>query len=316
MADACNARQRNLYERASTRHIKEYMDGKGDTYEEQIRKMSWPICTDVPAIGQYSGTIQIPELKKYKGFSDGLHSLHPMTYTKLHHTDHLAFCNTVDGVGVGKLADPSKDVYTRLYLGSKSQAHQPARTGTSRLEIAGDIAFKNGEAAEAHRLYTKALQDNPSMFTYEKRCAAYAECGLYEHALRDAEHLLKHAGPHNWGSASARVKALKDFLRRQNNYDPGYHQATTTLVCLLRPREHKQIMPSTPSNYGRPHTALTIGEGLSSATSMAALGGWDKDGDGNIDLDELHKGLATLGYKPKKKERSVFKGQGSLIGQA
>ena len=47
MADACNARQRNLYERASTRHIKEYMDGKGDTYEEQIRKMSWPICTDV-----------------------------------------------------------------------------------------------------------------------------------------------------------------------------------------------------------------------------------------------------------------------------
>ena len=68
-------------------------------------------------------------------------------------------------------------------------------------------------------------------------------------------------------------------------------------------------MPSTPTTYGRPLTSHKIGSGLSASASMAQLGGWDKDGDGNIDMDELDAGLLTLGYKPKKKSRHVFGGK-------
>ena len=40
---------------------------------------------------------------------------------------------------------------------------------------------------------------------------------------------------------------------------------------------------------------------------MGKILGWDKDGDGNIDMDEFREHVSTLGYTPKKKERQVFK---------
>ena len=60
------------------------------------------------------------------------------------------------------------------------------------------------------------------------------------------------------------VKALKDFMRRVDNFEAGYHEATATLICLLRPRENRQLVPTTPSTFGRPHTSDKIGKGLTS----------------------------------------------------
>ena len=59
------------------------------------------------------------------------------------------------------LADPSNNVYDRLYLGSRSQASLGLRTPQQRLEMAADIAFKNGDAADAVPLYTKAIAQKP-----------------------------------------------------------------------------------------------------------------------------------------------------------
>ena len=36
---------------------------------------------------------------------------------------------------------------------------------------------------------------------------------------------------------------------------------------------------------------------------MGAILGWDKDGDGRIDMDEFRKGVAALGYNAAKKEK-------------
>ena len=41
---------------------------------------------------------------------------------------------------------------------------------------------------------------------------------------------------------------------------------------------------------------------------VPSLMNWDKDGDGNIDMDELAEGVASLGYDMKKAGRSAFKG--------
>ena len=140
--------------------------------------------------------------------------------------------------------------------------------------------------------------------------SALAEAGRYREALADAELILKHSTEYSRGSALMRVRALKDFMRRMDNFEAGYHQATSTLVCLLRPREYRQLVPSTPASFGRPHTSDKIGKGLSGAASMVSLLGWDADGDGNIDMDELAEGVASLGYTLKKQGKSVFKGKG------
>lgn len=92
-----------------------------------------------------------------------------------------------------------KNVYDRLYIGSKTQASLGMRTPQGRLEMAGDIAFKNGDSANAVPLYTKAIAQQPDLFKYEKRCAAYAEVGQYRDALNDANYILvrrAHGGTH------------------------------------------------------------------------------------------------------------------------
>ena len=84
------------------------------------------------------------------------------------------------------------------------------------------------------------IYTQPDLFKYEKRCCALAEAGRYREALADAELILKHSTEYSRGSALMRVRALKDFMRRMDNFEAGYHQATSTLVCLLRPREYRQ----------------------------------------------------------------------------
>ena len=43
MADACTAGQRNLYPRKDgTRFTWDYRDGRGMTYSESLKKLSWP----------------------------------------------------------------------------------------------------------------------------------------------------------------------------------------------------------------------------------------------------------------------------------
>jgi hypothetical protein len=144
------------------------------------------------------------------------------------------------------------------------------------------------------------------LFAYEKRCAAYAELGRYREALSDAEFILQHTSTDR-GAALARVKAIKDYMRRTNNFDNGYHQATTTLICLLRPREHRQLTQSRPSTYGGPmEKASRFGLGVTSSTAMGQALGWDSNNDGRIDMDEFRQRVVTLGYKPHRKEKSAF----------
>ena len=38
---------------------------------------------------------------------------------------------------------------------------------------------------------------------------------------------------------------------------------------------------------------------------------WDRDNDGNIDMDEFRAGVAALGYDVAKKEKKIFGGSDS-----
>ena len=183
MADAVNAATRNLHPRHSVRNGLEYRDGRGYSYTDQQTKLSWPIPTDVPSIGQASAMVALPELKATGGFKDSTQLLHPMTYTKMHHTDHLSFTKSMTDLGVGLLGDRKLKVHERLYLGSRSVVKTGTRAPQGQFEVAADIAFKNGDAHDAVNLYTKAIMQAspamPNMFAYEKRCAALAEVGRY-----------------------------------------------------------------------------------------------------------------------------------------
>ncbi len=297
----------------------EYMDGNGMRYSEALRRLSWNVPTDVPAIGQTSATIQLPVLKEAYGLKDGTHFLHPTQYQKLRHTDHLSFAKSQEELGVGTLADPkSPSVFDRLYVGSKSMVRHKRRVPKGRYELAADVAFVNCDSRDAVPLYSEQIARSgtvqPNLFAYEKRCAAYAELGRYREALEDAEFILANCVRDELGAARMRVKAIKDFMKKMDNFDPGYHHAVSTLVCLLRPREHRQVVQSSPSTYGRPHTATSIGKGLTGTASVGSLLAWDKDGDGNIDLEEFKAGIESLGYKAVKTDRNVFKGAGAQRG--
>jgi hypothetical protein len=208
-------------------------------------------------------------------------------------------------------------VHERLYLGTKSNVRMGSRVPRGRFELAGDLAFKNGSPIDAIPLYTRAIGQagvgDPNLYAYEKRCVALAELGRYREALADAELILKYTEGHDAkteGAAKMRVKTIKDYMRRMNNFEGGYHNATATLICLLRPREHRQLVQSNPSTYGRPHSVGSFGKGLSGSASMGALLQWDTDGDGNVDMEEFRRGVASLGFEARKRERKVFKGSG------
>jgi hypothetical protein len=315
MSDAANATTRNVVRRPVTVGAMDYRNGSGMTYAEQLRKASWPTVYDVPKIGQKSSSMQLPELREFKGFKDGEHYLHPTKFTAIARADHLSYAKCNPELDVLWNGNPNlKNVHERLYLASKVQMRTPARSPQNLYEMAGDVAFQCVEPEDAVPLYTLAIDrskgvstkvSQDSLYAYEKRCAAFAELGRIREALADAEFILKWTT--DKGSALARVKAIKDYMRRMDNFEPGYHQATTTLICLLRPREHRQLTQSRPSTYGGPmEKASRFGLGVTSSTAMGQALGWDSNNDGRIDMDEFRQRVVTLGYKPHRKEKSAF----------
>ena len=59
--------------------------------------------------------------------------------------------------------------------------------------------------------------------------------------------------PTDIGPNRQRVRALEDFLARQNIGDHGFLEAPATLMCLLTPRERRQWRTMTPATYTRPY---------------------------------------------------------------
>jgi tetratricopeptide (TPR) repeat protein len=283
MSDACNPVTRNQHSgiTPSRRYAYEYRNGSGQDYREAVRKLSWPIPSDIPAVGQKSAVVHLPEVKHIHHWSDGEQFLHPTHYTKLRHTDHLSFNKSVGKLGVGRLANPETDVFARLYLGSKTMSRPASRQARGQREMAADVAFSKGDASDAINLYSAAIDTQKpgevNVFAYQKRCAAYAECGRYREAMQDAQIVLQCSEGAERGPALLRVKTLNDYMKRMNNFEAGYHNSTTTLACLLRPREHRQIVQSNPCTYGRPQSASAFGKGLTRAASLGALLGWDAE---------------------------------------
>ena len=313
MADAVNAGQRNLYPRHDgSRYSLGYRNGLGQDYTEAMRRLSWSVSSDIPAIGQKSADLHLPEVKQVYHWNEGEGLLHPTHYTKYRHTDHLSFSKSQGKLDIGRLADPKNDVFNRLYLGSKTLSRPVTRQAKDKREMAGDVAYSNGEARTAVDLYTATINaarpGQLNIFAYQKRCAARAEIGRYREALEDANFILENSIGAERGPAMHRVKAIKDYLRRQDNFEAGYHNSTTTLVCLLRPQEHRQIVPSNPCTYGRPKSASAFGKGMLRASSFGALLGWDADGDGEIDENEFRQGASNLGFHVHAREKAVFGG--------
>jgi len=242
MADACQAQQRNLYHDDVT----SYRDGSGTLYMDQLHKISWSIPTDVPYHAQFS---KQPMIKQ-----GDYATLHPMEFMSKGDWKNDSFSNTYGSFGIRSDGDTLAPVYDRLYTPSRSTARAGARQPSSQAEQAGDNAFSNGRVEEAIKMFTLGIQQKPTLFAYEKRCAAYAHLGRYTEALADAEFILKNGPPGGeQPAARMRVKAIKDFLKRRTDTGPGHHHATATLMCLLTPREHRQWRSVTPSPYTRPY---------------------------------------------------------------
>ena len=107
MADAANAGQRNLYARKDgTRFSGDYRDGKGRPYADSLRKLSWPVPSDVPSIGQESAVIQMPKLKVSHNYTPAAHFLHPTHFGRLRFTDHLSFSKSMGNLGLGSASRP------------------------------------------------------------------------------------------------------------------------------------------------------------------------------------------------------------------
>jgi hypothetical protein len=145
-------------------------------------------------------------------------------------------------------------VHERLFSPSKSLDRAPSRTPVTQAEQTGDAFFTQGAFGDAIRQYTLGIAQRPSLYAYEKRCAAYAHVGRYQHALADAEFIL-HNGPAGGEvpAARLRVKAINDFLKAKGVHSAGHEHATATLMTLLTPRDHRQWRSTTPSPYTRPY---------------------------------------------------------------
>ena len=273
---------------------------QGKTYDRQLKNLSWPVATDLPAHAQHSARKLMPQ---------AYNALHPMDFSMARETYETSFANQYGSFGMHVEPSPRKQsVHERLFTPTRNLTHPGLKAQLTSAEVQADDAFAAGLYGPAIQGYSLAIQHKASLFCYEKRCAALAHVGRYREALQDAEFVLANCSSAELGSARMRVRAIKDFLKKVDNFEPGYHHAVSTLICLLRPREHRQVVPSSPSLYGRPETAQSIGKGLTGAASVGSLLAFDKDGDGNIDMDEFEAGILTLGYKAKKSDKKVFKG--------
>ena len=237
MSDSCQPQQRNLYQ-TKFAHL-EYRDGKGTSYKEQLRQLSWPVPDDVPTHAQRSSMGAI-SAGKYD-------TLHPNAASI--RDGELSFMQTHGGRGESSVmseSDPGQGVHARLFVPSKTVARPPSRYAASRPELDGDEAFTKGNLNAAIQCYTLALSQKPTLLCYEKRCAAWAHVGKYSEAMRDAEYVLARE---NSPSARLRVKNIQDFIDAKANCLPGYKAAHITLVCSLTPKELRQWRASGPSVY-------------------------------------------------------------------
>jgi len=236
MSDSVQPQQRNLYQ-TKFAHL-EYRDGKGTSYKEQLRQLSWAVPDDVPAHAQRSAMGSIAA-GKYD-------TLHPNAAAVK--DGELSFMQTHGGRGEHAMSesDPQLPVHTRLFVPSKTVSRPPSRYAASRPELDGDEAFTKGNLNAAINCYTLALAQKPTLLCYEKRCAAWAHVGKSEAAMRDAEYVLARE---NSPSARLRVKNIQDFVDSKANCLPGYKAAHITLVCSLTPKELRQWRASGPSVY-------------------------------------------------------------------
>lgn len=226
MADSVQALQRNLYQ-TKFAHL-EYRDGRGVTYDEQLRALSWPVPDDVPQKAQPSAT--------------------NTTMVSITAPSGISFMDTHAGyLANGPQGSAAMPVHDRLSMGSKSFSAQASSHAQSPAETQGDEAFAQGSMQEAIRHYTQAINTKPNCAVFEKRCAALAHVGKYEEALVDARRVL--AAEPTKAKARLRVKDLTDYLDTKNNCTVGYNTAHVTLLCNLTPPSLKMWRSPQPSVY-------------------------------------------------------------------
>ena len=86
MADSVQPIQRNIYRNKDGELAGAYRDGTGIQYKEQLKKLSWPIASDVPVHAQLSAR---------KTVADGTYStLHPMQFYQTREIDEPTFSET------------------------------------------------------------------------------------------------------------------------------------------------------------------------------------------------------------------------------
>jgi len=244
MADAANAHQRNLYQKKFQNMG--YVDGRGVGYAQQLRKLSWPIATDLPAHAQVSAQPLI---------ATAYNSLHPMEFSHARETYETSFANTYGSFGMHVETSPKQSCHQRLFTPTRSVQRPGYKHAVTQAEQQADAAFASGQYELAVRGYTQAIAHKASLYVYEKRCAALAHIGRYREALADAQYILKNGpqGEAESGPNKQRVKSIQSFLANQNVGSKGFHEAAATLMCLLTPREHRQWRSTTPSTYTRPY---------------------------------------------------------------
>jgi len=224
--------------------VADYRDGGGLSYNKQLHRLSWAVPTDVPVHAQPSSTA---------GVTAGKYStLHPMAFTQTRDKFEPSFTQTYGSFGIRSIGDSASSVHERLFTPSKSLTRPSSKGASTFAEQAADDAFTNGNVEAAIRGFTLAIKQKPTLYAYEKRCAALAHVGRYKEALADAEFVL-HNGPPGGEAPAARlrVKAIKDYLKAKDDFAPGHHQANATLMCTLTPRDHRQWRSTTPSTYTR-----------------------------------------------------------------
>ena len=89
MADSVQPIQRNLYRNAVTGT---YRDGSGTLYGEQLKKLSWPISSDLPIQAQKSARKHV-ESGQYS-------ALHPMKFYQEREIDEPPFAATYGKFGI------------------------------------------------------------------------------------------------------------------------------------------------------------------------------------------------------------------------
>jgi hypothetical protein len=220
---------------------------QGKTYDRQLKNLSWPVATDLPAHAQHSARKLMPQ---------AYNALHPMDFSMARETYETSFANQYGSFGMHVEPSPRKQsVHERLFTPTRNLTHPGLKAQLTSAEVQADDAFAAGLYGPAIQGYTLAIQHKASLFCYEKRCAALAHVGRYREALSDAKYILSN-GPQAEGESGPnkqRVKAIESFLANKEVGAKGFQEAPATLMCLLTPKGLRQWRTFTPSTYTRPY---------------------------------------------------------------